>query len=105
MPNHDDDTNAVSGKTGEKSSRTQDDAEKSISHGCELFHGGEGKWLEGRVFEVTSSCPEVWELKDTHLSSPHLSSCSSQIKAKAEVRDSDTKKSFPSLWLSAARWS
>lgn len=36
--------------------------------------------LEGREFEVTSPCPEVWTL----LSSCHLSSCFSQIQAEAE---------------------
>ena len=79
MANHDDNTNTVSGKTEEKSSRTPDDGKKSINHRCELFFGGEGKCLEGREFAVTFTCPEVWELKDTHLSSPHLSSCSSQL--------------------------
>lgn len=34
MANHDDNTNAVSGKTEEKSSRTPDDAKKSLSQVC-----------------------------------------------------------------------
>ena len=88
MANHDDDTNTVSGKTEEKSSRTPDDGKKSINHRCELFLGGEGKCLEGREFELLSLVQKFrsWETPTSVLPICHPVPANSRPKQRPESR-------------------
>lgn len=101
MANHDDNTNAVSGKTEEKSSRTPDDAKKSLSHRCKLFLGGEGKCLEGRVCSYFHLSRSLGAEGHPPQVSPFVILLQTGL-GQSRGQDPNTKKSFPYLCLSTA---